>query len=68
MRKMQEKILANMSKRAADMLREEMDYLGPVRQSSVQQIQQQIVDIIRRLEDAGEITLHANEEEERFVQ
>ena len=31
-------------------------------------LKQQIVDIIRRLEDAGEITLHADEEEERFIQ
>jgi len=50
------------------LLQEEMEYLGPVRASNVEQVQQQIVDIIRRLEDAGEITVHANEEEERFVQ
>ena len=47
-----------MSKRASDLLREEMDYLGPVR-LSVEQTQQQIVDVVRRLEDAGEITTHA---------
>jgi flagellar motor switch protein FliG len=57
-----------MSKRASDMLREEMDYLGPVRLSNVEQVQQQIVDIIRRLEDAGELSLHSNEEEEQFIQ
>ena len=57
-----------MSKRAADLLREEMDYLGPVRLSNVEQMQQQIVDIIRRLEDAGEITIHGDEEEEQFIQ
>lgn len=65
---LKEKILRNMSKRASDLLREEMDYLGPVRLSNVEQVQQQIVDIIRRLEDAGEITLHASEEEEQFIQ
>ena len=65
---LKEKILNNMSKRAADLLREEMDYLGPVRLSNVEQVQQQIVDIIRRLEDAGELTLHADEEEEQFIQ
>ena len=53
---LKEKILGNMSKRAADLLREEMEYLGPVRLSNVEQVQQQIVDIVRRLEDAGEIT------------
>jgi flagellar motor switch protein FliG len=65
---LKQKILNNMSKRAATLLQEEMEYLGPVRASNVEQVQQQIVDIIRRLEDAGEITVHANEEEERFVQ
>jgi flagellar motor switch protein FliG len=65
---LKQKILNNMSKRAAALLKEEMEYLGPVRASNVEQVQQQIVDIIRRLEDSGEITLHASEEEERFVQ
>jgi len=65
---LKDKILSNMSKRAADLLREEMEYLGPVRLSSVEQVQQQIVDIVRRLEDAGEITTHAEEEEEKFIQ
>ena len=45
-----------------------MEYLGPVRASNVEQVQQQIVDIVRRLEDAGELALHADEEEERFIQ
>ncbi len=62
------KIINNMSKRASDLLLEEIEYLGPVRLSSVEQVQQQIVDIIRRLEDAGEITLQAEEEEEQFIQ
>ncbi len=62
------KILSNMSKRAAGLLQEEMDYLGPVRASNVEQTQQQIVDIIRRLEDTGEITIQGGEEEERFIQ
>lgn len=65
---LKEKILKNMSKRASELLREEMEYLGPVRLSVVEQAQQQIVDVVRRLEDAGEITTHADEEEERFIQ
>jgi len=65
---LKDKILNNMSKRAADLLNEEMDYLGAVRLSTVEGVQQQIVDIVRRLEDAGEITTHANEEEEQFIQ
>jgi flagellar motor switch protein FliG len=62
------KILNNMSKRASTLLVEEIEYLGPVRASNVEQVQQQIVDIIRRLEDMGEITVNAGEDEERFVQ
>lgn len=65
---LRDKILRNMSKRAAALLQEEMEFLGPVRQSAVQQVQQQIVDIIRRLEDAGEITRSAGNEEEQFIQ
>lgn len=65
---LKDKILRNMSKRASALLQEEMDYLGPVRASNVEQVQQQIVDVIRRLEDAGEITIHGEEEEERFIQ
>jgi len=65
---LKDKILKNMSKRASDMLKEEMEYLGPVRLSNVEQMQQQIVDIVRKLEDLGEITTHAGEEEEQFIQ
>jgi len=65
---LRDKILSNMSKRASTLLLEEMEYLGPVRASNVEQVQQQIVDIIRRLEDSGEITIHGDEEEERFIQ
>lgn len=64
---LKQKILGNMSQRAADMLREEMDYLGPVRRSAVEQMQQQIVDVVRRLEDSGEITVSSNDEVEELV-
>lgn len=65
---LKEKILGNMSKRAGDMLREEMDYLGPVRLSDVEAVQQQIVDIVRRLEDIGDLTLHGDADEEQYIQ
>jgi flagellar motor switch protein FliG len=64
---MKQKITSNMSSRGAEMLREEMEYLGPVKRSVVEQAQQQIVDIVRRLEDAGEITVASNEEAEELV-
>ncbi len=65
---LKEKVLSNMSQRAAEMLREEMEYLGAVKLSAVEAQQQQIVDIIRRLEDAGEIEINAGGEEEQLVQ
>ena len=60
--------MGNMSKRAAIMLDEEMDYLGAVRLSEVEAIQQQVVDTIRHLEDAGEISLQTGESDDQFIQ
>jgi flagellar motor switch protein FliG len=65
---LKEKVLGNMSQRASQMLNEEMEYLGPVRLSEVEGVQQQIVDIIRRLEDAGEISTHAEEQDDEMIQ
>jgi flagellar motor switch protein FliG len=54
---LQEKIFGNMSERAAALIREDMQYMGPVRVTDVEAAQQKIVDIVRRLEDAGEIII-----------
>lgn len=62
-----DKIFANLSQRAAETLREEMEYLGPVRVSDVETMQQQIVDIVRRLEDAGEIEISAGAEVDEYI-
>jgi len=64
---LKQKILGNMSQRAAAMLTEEMEYLGAVKLSEVEAVQQQIVDIVRRLEDAGEITAHAADASEQMI-
>jgi flagellar motor switch protein FliG len=64
---LKEKIMGNLSQRAAGMLSEEIQYLGAVRLADVEQVQQQIVDVVRRLEDAGEITVHAGEEKEQMI-
>ncbi|MBO7402884.1 MAG: flagellar motor switch protein FliG [Lachnospiraceae bacterium] len=52
-----EVIFRNMSKRLAEMIREEMDFMGPVRMKDVEEAQQKIVNIIRKLEDASEIII-----------
>ena len=54
---LQNKILGNMSERAASLIREDMEFMGPVRVSDVENAQQRIVDIVRRLEEAGEIII-----------
>jgi len=51
----QARIFKNMSERAAAMMKEEMEFMGPVRLRSVEESQQRIVGIIRKLEEAGEI-------------
>lgn len=63
----QTKVLGNLSQRAGDLLREEMEFLGPVRVSDVESMQQQIVDAVRRLEDSGEIVVSAGGEGEQFI-
>jgi flagellar motor switch protein FliG len=52
---MKEKIFSNMSERAAQLIKEDMEYMGPVRLSDVEAAQQRIVDVVRRLEEAGEL-------------
>lgn len=65
---LKQKVLGNMSQRAAAMLQEEMEFLGSVRLSEVETVQQQIVDIVRKLEEAGDITVQAAEQAEEFIQ
>lgn len=50
-----EKIFKNMSERAGGLLKEEIEYLGPVKLRDVESAQQKIVGIVRRLDEAGEI-------------
>jgi len=59
-----QKVLGNLSQRAAELLKEEMEYLGPVKLSDVETNQQQIVDAVRRLEDTGEIEIASGEEDQ----
>jgi len=44
-----------MSDRAAEMIREDMEFMGPVMLKAVEEAQQKIVNVIRRLEEAGDI-------------
>ena len=53
----EDKIFRNMSKRAAEMLKEDIEFMGPIRIADVHEAQGQIIDITRRLERNGEIVI-----------
>lgn len=53
----QKLIFGNMSKRLAEMIKEDIEFMGPVRLKDVEESQQKIVNVIRKLEDAGEIVI-----------
>jgi flagellar motor switch protein FliG len=63
---LREKIFKNMSQRAAEMMREDLDSKGPVRLSEVEAQQKQILQIVRRLSDEGQIVL-GGKGEDSFV-
>lgn len=64
---LKEKIFGNMSQRAAELIREDMEYMGPVRLSDVEAAQQRIVDVVRRLEETGEIVISGRGGEKDLV-
>lgn len=57
-------IFENMSKRMQDMIKEEISLKGPVRIREVEEAQQKIVTVIRRLEEAGEVVISRGKEEQ----
>ena len=63
----QDKIFRNMSKRAASLLKEDMEFMGPTRRKDVEEAQQKIVAVIRKLEEAGEVVIARSGEEDVLV-
>jgi flagellar motor switch protein FliG len=61
---LKEKILNNMSKRAAEMMIDDLEAMGPVRISEVESAQKEILSVARRLADSGEIMLGSGGSEE----
>ncbi|MFA6849060.1 MAG: flagellar motor switch protein FliG [Selenomonadaceae bacterium] len=61
------KVYKNMSKRAADMLREEIEFMGPVKIRDVEEAQQKVVNVIRVLEDKNEIVISRGKGDEMIV-
>ena len=64
---LKQKIFNNMSDRASQLIKEDMEYMGPVRLSDVEAAQQKVVDIVRRLEEAGEIIIQGRGGESELV-
>ena len=62
------KILSNLSERASQMVEEEMNYMGPVRLREVEEAQQHIVDIVRKLEEDGLIVIVGGTKAEEMVE
>ena len=60
---LREKIFKNMSQRAAEMMREDLESKGPVKLSDVEANQKEILKIVRRLSDEGQIALGGKGEE-----
>ena len=64
---MKEKIFSNLSERAAEMLREDMEVMGPVRLREVEEAQQNIIRIAKKLEQEGNVVLVSKGKEDIFV-
>jgi flagellar motor switch protein FliG len=62
------RVFANLSQRAAQMIQEEIDYMGPVRLKDVEDAQQRIVDAIRNLEEAGQVVIVGGSKAEEMVE
>ena len=65
--KIKQKIFKNMSERAAEVVKEELEFMGPVKLKEVESAQIRIVDIIKQLEDQEEISIGGKGKEDVFV-
>jgi flagellar motor switch protein FliG len=63
----QKKIFSNMSQRAADVLREDIEALGPTRLSDVEEAQMEIVKVTLRLRDEGRVVIQSGGQDDVFV-
>jgi flagellar motor switch protein FliG len=61
---LREKVFKNMSQRAAEMLREDLEAKGPVKLSEVESEQKEILKVVRRLADEGQVMIGGKGEEE----
>ena len=64
---LKDSIFRNMSERAANLIKEELEFMGPVRLKDVEEAQMKIVDIVRTLEEDGEIVISGRGGEEEII-
>jgi flagellar motor switch protein FliG len=64
---MKKKIFGNMSERAAEMLREDLEAMGPVRLREVEESQQEVIKVAKKLEGEGKISFGGRSKEDVFV-
>jgi len=64
---LQERIFGNVSERVGTMIKEEMQFSGPVRMSDVEEVQLRIVQTVRQLEEAGQVTVVRGDSNDVFV-
>ncbi|NBW41103.1 flagellar motor switch protein FliG, partial [bacterium] len=62
-----ELLFRNVSKRAGEMIREDLEILGPTKLKDVEKAQQGIVDVVRRLEAEGKVVIQSGSDEEQYV-
>jgi flagellar motor switch protein FliG len=64
---MKDRIFGNMSERVGTMIQEEMEFSGPVRMSDVEEVQLRVVQVVRQLEEAGQVTIVRGDTSDSFV-
>ena len=64
---LKDRIFTNMSERVGTMLKEEMEFSGPVRMSDVEDVQLRVVQTVRQLEEAGQVTIVRGDTNDVFV-
>ena len=64
---MKDRIFTNVSERVGTMMKEEMDFSGPVRMSDVEEVQLRVVQTVRQLEEAGQVTIVRGDSNDQFV-
>ncbi len=64
---LQDRIFGNVSERVGTMIKEEMEFSGPVRMSDVEEVQLRVVQTVRQLEEAGQVTIVRGDTSDAFV-